>query len=427
MHFQRKLINRGITLVLITFFQVVNSQTVEYSDYDAKLDIPFFYYDVVNYPLETRDSIRMEILIKIPFDAIQFIKQKSEFIGKYEVSILLVDGGGVQTVSKILPRELRTDSFAKTKSREHFDIVKLNFKVLPDDYILTIGVLDLDTRKSKHEEKKIKLKDFYKDPVIISRISTEERVVKTTDGKLERIPSISDEISDVDTMFYITFDVLSDGGEGKIKYVILDLEGNSVIEKAVEKKFGKGISHETIKISKEGLRFDRYKIKMYVTVDDFTAEREREFQFKWIGMSNVIGNLDDAIRQLKYIASSKEIKEMAKGNLDEKKRKFMDFWKERDPVPETERNELMEEYYRRVRYANEHFSGYQEGWKTDMGMIFILFGPPSNIERHPFEIDYKPYEIWYYYELNREFVFVDETGFGEYRLVSPIYDLHGIY
>jgi hypothetical protein len=62
-----------------------------------------------------------------------------------------------------------------------------------------------------------------------------------------------------------------------------------------------------------------------------------------------------------------------------------------------------------------------------MGMIFILFGPPSNIERHPFEIDYKPYEIWYYYELNREFVFVDETGFGEYRLVSPIYDLHGIY
>jgi hypothetical protein len=34
----------------------------------------------------------------------------------------------------------------------------------------------------------------------------------------------------------------------------------------------------------------------------------------------------------------------------------------------------------------------------------------------------KPYEVWEYYELNRRYVFVDESGFGDYRLLYPIWD-----
>jgi hypothetical protein len=58
-----------------------------------------------------------------------------------------------------------------------------------------------------------------------------------------------------------------------------------------------------------------------------------------------------------------------------------------------------------------------------MGMVFILFGSPSNVERHPFDIDAKPYEIWTYYDFNRSIIFVDETGFGDYRLLTPVWDL----
>ena len=45
-----------------------------------------------------------------------------------------------------------------------------------------------------------------------------------------------------------------------------------------------------------------------------------------------------------------------------------------DPTPSTEHNELMEEYYRRVSYSNENFDGWKDGWETDRGMIYILFG-----------------------------------------------------
>lgn len=56
-----------------------------------------------------------------------------------------------------------------------------------------------------------------------------------------------------------------------------------------------------------------------------------------------------------------------------------------------------------------------------MGMVYVTLGSPNNVERHPFEYDSKPYEVWDYYDINRRFVFVDQTGFGDYRLVTPFF------
>jgi len=145
--------------------------------------------------------------------------------------------------------------------------------------------------------------------------------------------------------------------------------------------------------------------------------------------------LDVAIEQLQYIASRKEMKKLRNAPKDKKKEYFDAFWKAKDPTPGTETNELMDEYYRRVEFANQHFSGFREGWKTDMGMIYILFGPPNDVERQPFNVEANPfyeteiyaYEIWYYYDLNRRFIFADHQGFGDYRLENPMAIYDGYY
>ena len=41
----------------------------------------------------------------------------------------------------------------------------------------------------------------------------------------------------------------------------------------------------------------------------------------------------------------------------------------------------MEEYFYRVAYSNENFNSWGQGWETDMGMIYILFGPPDEVQR----------------------------------------------
>ena len=123
-----------------------------------------------------------------------------------------------------------------------------------------------------------------------------------------------------------------------------------------------------------------------------------------------------------YIAMSQELHMFDQLNSEGKKRFIEEFWKKRDPTPDTPINEFKIEHYRRIGYANLHFSRTQEandGWHTDMGRIYILYGEPSEIERHPLTQEEKAWEQWNYNELQggAYFIFVDEDGYGVYRLV----------
>ena len=41
-----------------------------------------------------------------------------------------------------------------------------------------------------------------------------------------------------------------------------------------------------------------------------------------------------------------------------------ELWRRRDPTPDTPRNEVQLEFFRRVRYAERHFQGFGPGWRT---------------------------------------------------------------
>lgn len=51
---------------------------------------------------------------------------------------------------------------------------------------------------------------------------------------------------------------------------------------------------------------------------------------------------------------------------------------------------LIRSYFRRVELANLYFSSYKEGWKTDRGMIYIIFGLPDRVYR------FNDREVWKY-------------------------------
>lgn len=136
-----------------------------------------------------------------------------------------------------------------------------------------------------------------------------------------------------------------------------------------------------------------------------------------------------------YIITDQEKKAFRALATDEERENFIEnFWRRRDPNPDTEENEYREEYYERIAYANEHFTSGIPGWKTDRGRIYITFGKPDSIESRPAGGMYErpsyegggststyPFETWFYRHLDGvgdglEIEFVDPTGTGEYRL-----------
>lgn len=144
-------------------------------------------------------------------------------------------------------------------------------------------------------------------------------------------------------------------------------------------------------------------------------------------------------KDVEYIVTSEERKAYKALKTDEERENFIEnFWRRRDPDPDTEENEYREEYYERIAYANEHYASGIPGWKTDRGRIYITFGKPDSVETHPSGGAYDrpsyegggsttayPFEIWFYRHLDSvgegiEVEFVDPTGTGEYRIArSP--------
>lgn len=64
-----------------------------------------------------------------------------------------------------------------------------------------------------------------------------------------------------------------------------------------------------------------------------------------------------------------------------------EFWKKRDPTPDTDANEFKDEHYARLTYADGHF-----GLKTDRGRAYVIFGPPEKIEL----AESRDVELWRY-------------------------------
>ncbi len=116
------------------------------------------------------------------------------------------------------------------------------------------------------------------------------------------------------------------------------------------------------------------------------------------------------------------------------------FWKRRDPDPSTPQNEFKDEYYKRIALANQYFSyPGTPGWRTDRGRIFIMLGPPQQIERifdvpEYSGIHYAAKEIWQYWGLpnknlpyNFELSFIDKTGTGNFELLRDYLSENTLY
>ncbi|MCX6565219.1 MAG: GWxTD domain-containing protein [Candidatus Aminicenantes bacterium] len=136
-----------------------------------------------------------------------------------------------------------------------------------------------------------------------------------------------------------------------------------------------------------------------------------------------------------YIITPPEKKIFIALLTEEDRGNFMEsFWRKRDPNPQTPENEYKIEYYKRIAWANKFLGNAGiAGWRTDRGRIYILLGPPNEIQRDMTSSSYSsnmfhgPKEVWNYYgtpspylPYNMEFAFVDKLGTGGYVLENSV-------
>lgn len=81
---------------------------------------------------------------------------------------------------------------------------------------------------------------------------------------------------------------------------------------------------------------------------------------------------------LRYLCSNTEFEKITRSKNPEWA--INDFWYEAGGIDERA-TELQKEYFNRIIEANRYFTSYKEGWKTDRGMIYAVFGKPTIVYR----------------------------------------------
>ncbi len=386
---------------------------------------PNFHLDVLNYKSKQEEKTKVDVYIQVPYSNIQFVKLEKGFQAKYSVNLTVFDDDREDVIKNYLFEEtVNASNFNQTSSPRNYNLSLRTFQLEPDDYVLKCIVEDLDSKRTVTTEHEIEVLEI-DDEVGLSDILLVNEIIETEQGK-RLVPNVSQSVESMDQVIKFYYEAYADEMmDTKIVYSIKDKNENQNYTHTIDKKLSKGTNEIYGSLKYPSFTFGEYElvVKIQDTTGTLISGIGKSFYAKVLGIPRSITDLDKAIDQMTYIAESSEISTIEDTDtFEDKLNAFLNYWEKKDPTPNTRVNEVMLEYYRRIDFANRNFEAYKnDGWRTDMGMVYVSLGPPDYIDRHPFAIDSKPYEVWDYYNINRRFVFVDYTGFGDYRLVNRDY------
>lgn len=377
-------------------------------------------------PNDTTSSVYFSF--RVPFQNLVFEKDGSSYKAGLRFYLEITD-----TNSNFVKREIKdwnfsVTSFEQTVSNTVFAEGLLNFTLENGSYY----ILPIITDKNTHRE--FKLERIREDIIPVSKkflspIIIESGYNSCADADLFRvanyggsipfdskkfdiiIPSMDISANSIsativnerDTIFYETISEVYDS-----EINLIECENKIFLEKTSASQKTKNFI-----ISGISTKLNEGKYKLLLNGSD----EKIELDVVWFNKPFSLLKPEFAIKALTLVESENAVDSILRESRQNQYKALVDFWKRKDPSPETQFNELMLEYYTRVDYAEKNFAPLngKGGLFSDRGKIYVIFGKPGKVERGSNEYG-KVVETWFYEQINRRFVFVDKNGIGEFSL-----------
>lgn len=408
-----------LLLVQSLFAQSDYTEALDYGKYSGEFSV-----DVANYLGSEPGLSASTIFIQVPYSGIQFIKKGLRFNAEYTVTLKVTETLFDSVVyHNIWSEDVRTRDFDKTKSDNSFNLSQKVVELEPGDYKIFCMIEDNNSQRKNAINKSL-LARAINDTLDVSDIMLISKVVRSRRGD-QIIPNVENSVTSKINELAFYFELYSNKETDiPLEFVFYDQMRDKSVKTKSTKHVLPGRNMIYHKLDNTKFTLGKYDLHINSLIDstEQMLGTVKSFRSSYKSIPESITDLEKAVDQMIYIASTTAIDSIKSiSDYNDKLEKYVSYWDRIDPTPDTDFNEVMEEYYARVDYTNEHFKSYFEGWKSDMGWIFITLGPPDYVNRQPMSSDQKPYELWTYYEVNRTFKFMDETGFGHYRLVNPEY------
>jgi GWxTD domain-containing protein len=419
-----------IPFFIISFLILISTLPAQYQSSSnlSGIGVPFFHAGVFRTFNEYGvDSLRLvRIYFQIINDDLTFIKRDSLFLAEVEFDIFINNELGDFTFTRTLKKQIQIAEYEKTNARNLVNTFSTEIELKPDQYDMIITALDKTNNKQVNRKVKFVLEDLRMNSFLISDILYfQEYEIDSTYRIISFNPNLTNNFGGQGKYFYFYFtSVVADPLDTlKVEYIIRNLAGKVTQFNQYKIANNQYTNEHFIRINRQQFDQSRYELEVIGKYRNQIMKSKKMFSFFWTDNPDSPQDLTNALDQMQYLPQADSAKWAIKQPYEEKLAYFQRFWDRMDPNPETEKNELMDEFFLRVNVANQNFSTIsQDGWKSDRGRILIKFGDPDEIERHPFEINSDPYVIWRYYSYRKVFLFLDRSGFGDYYLHPDYFD-----
>lgn len=373
-----------------------------------------------------RDSTgktREKFFCQIGYDQLHFTRQTGRYRAQMELTAVLYDGKGNQIVGDNWEKTYEVKDYEATVASGQPLVEAFSFLLGPGKYRLRVNLVDPRANRQGLWEGEFVAPGFSLGHADISELAFLNQPLTARLDTLEIDPPRMNPLrafADSAPTVRWFFEVYGPTPPGaSLLYTISDRHGSRRMDsarplEAIPDRSLRGIQDS---LSLDSLEGGTYLLATSLVDGAGKSLARRDVPFEFLPFyAPLARSFGEALDLLGYIASSADLDSLKRVPPADRRRAWETFWRKRDPSLGTARNEDREQFYERVAYANQNFSRFQRGWKTDMGRVYIKFGLPDETERHPFDANSPAYEIWYYYAVNRQFVFVDRHGLGDYTL-----------
>jgi GWxTD domain-containing protein len=379
---------------------------------------PLFSADLA-ISLDAQGKPAVSTAVNIPFHQIQWViaAPGDRRVAHVEISVAF-HGKKSRMFGDLWERTVAVPTYAASRSPNTAITEHRTFDLPPGHYEARVMVRDLNGGQRSVATQSLEIPDYSKIPVGLSDL---ELGIADSSGAFTAVPARTFGM-DVERLAVRLALFDRRGGSWPrhydLHYRILDEYGTEVSTGRQNVELQHSADPILVRPDRTDLFVGRYSVVIELVEGSSKWRVDRSFEVEESGPPRG-RDFVQMLEPLSYIAAPEEISALKALKPDDQARGWEEFWRRRDPTPETPRNEALIEFIRRVRHAERSFQGFGPGWRSDMGRIYIKYGPPGQTESRPSSNTSPQLEIWYYTNPAREFVFADREGFGRYVLVSP--------
>lgn len=375
------------------------------------------------------DSNRLDVYVAIPYKALKFLRANERYGAQYSLSIILRDSSGFKLSERKINRNLvEVDGEATLGSTGKCDVTQTVFSVMSGTISVDVTMTDALTKRSITVTRKASIPRYSASNVSSSSVMLVSSLEQNDNNNIIT-PFLGDYVSSMPEGFFAFFEIYTSRKYDSLNAVVELYDGATQIYKSKRQSLamtGERTQGFVRVVIPDNIAAGTYTLRLvglepsapkFYKESDYLFRSERTIIIER-GVSGIpLSDIEKAIRQLRYIAGQAEIDSILAGTTPEDKRsRFEQYWKLLDPTPGTIRNEAFDDYYARVAYANKNYRSYNDGWLTDMGMVYIVLGPPTQVDRLNTR-DGRLVFTWIYSSTNRRITFFDNSGFGDFRLL----------